>query len=118
MQNWILLKNELIKRTDQEAVERSLKAPMKNTLKTLVKVQNSATTTFSENALYGARMYVKVTVGDGLNACLVATYFASRIFKEIRLMTKRGTVLQTIIPAYTQAPLDEVFSTPYILTYL
>ena len=38
-------------------------------------------------------------------------YFSTRVLKSITLRTKRGTVLQTINPAYTISRIDEIYGT-------
>ena len=124
MQNWALMKNSLIKSIDSNSKESVLEMPLKNSLKTLVKISSFETSNtkdlYSKRVAFNiprsaydnlAQLYIKCTLSTGLVASTVETYFATKIFKSIILKTKKGTELQTISPEYSQARIDEVFDT-------
>ena len=125
MDSFSLMNNALINTIDDRAVQSTLSMPVRNSLKTMVKIDPFLTTTGSET-LYGKRilfdiprqydnlsqLYLKCTVSTGASASTVESYFSTKIFKYIRIKTKKGTVLQTITPEYTQERLDELYFSP------
>ncbi len=130
MEHWALIKNALIKKIDSVAIEPLVQKPLKNTLKTLVKITDQQT--LSTSVLYSkrtvftipkssynslAQLYIKVYLSNGSQASTVETYFATKVFKSIVLKSKRGTTIQTIFPEYTQARIDEKYNTE-LYTYL
>lgn len=122
------MKNALVKKIDREAVMRTMPKPVKNSLKTLVKIPVSKS--FGPGVIYSkritfdiprnydnlAQLYIKCTF-ECAAASLFETYFATKVFKEIIFKTKRGTVLQRIVPEYSQARVDEYYNTE-IYTHL
>lgn len=124
MQNFSQINNSLIKHIDSISKVDSLEPPLKNSLKTLVKITSSQI--LSTNTLYAKRMlfdipratydnlsqmYIKCYLSTGAVASTVESYFATKIFKSISLRTKRGTTLQKITPQYTHMRLDEICTT-------
>ena len=123
MESFALLKNNLIAKTDMNSKNTSLSRPLKNTLKTLVKIPISQV--FTTGGIYSkkfvvdiprqydnlSQLYIKCYLSTGSVASTVETSFASKIFKKIVLRTKKGTELQTITPEYSQARIDENFGT-------
>ena len=123
MQSFNLIQNELMSMIDNQSRSPEPESALKNTLKTLVK--RNVQTTYSTGQIYNkkvafdipreydnlSQLYLKVTLSTGSVACDVDSYFATKIFKEIQLRTKQGTVLQTLNPQYLSARLDEIYST-------
>ncbi len=129
MESFALIKNELIKNTDARSVVYGQPKPLKNTLKTLVKT--STKDSFTTNTLYSSKftmeiprsaydnlsqLYIKATLSTAVSgtptASTVETYLATKIFKQIRFRTKRGTILQYITPSYSSMRIDETINTP------
>ena len=121
MQSFSLIKNELIETIDKSAVDNYIDPkPLKNTLKTLVKIANSQV--LSSGSLYSKRMifdipksydnlaqlYIKATLSTGDVLATMETYFGAKLFKNVYLKTKKGTVLQNVFVEYTVARLDEL----------
>lgn len=129
MQSWALINNSLIKSIDKESEIRTLPKPLSNSLKTLVKISTSQT--FSSGSIYAkrlefdiprqydnlAQLYIKCYLSITAATSTVEPYLATKIFKEINFKTKRGTVLQRIVPAYSKARVDEYTDTE-IYTHL
>jgi len=123
MDKFILLRNALISSIDQKSVEPVPNKPMKNTLKTFV---NFGTVNRVTPNIYGkvftidipktydnlAELYIKSTLATDSVSSTVESMFGTRVFSKIVLRTKKGTVLQTVIPQYTQARIAEINDTP------
>jgi hypothetical protein len=121
MQSFSLIKNALMQEIDSNAVEIQPPKPLKNTLKTLVKISNPKN--FSTGVLYNKRftfdipkeydnlsqLYIKATLSTNSTASTVETYLAAKLLREINLRTKQGTILQTILPFYTHMRIDEIY---------
>ena len=129
METFNLLDNRLISSIDNASKPRSLRDPMKNSFKTLVKATDYIN--YNRNQVYNNRysilipkqysslsqLYIKLTVSNGLQASTVESYFATKVFKYIRLRTKNGLTLQTFTPRYLQARIDQLYNPP-IYQYL
>lgn len=124
MQSFSQIKNPLINHIDSISKPDEIEKPLKNTLKTLVKISNSQR--LSTNSLYSSRLlfdlprgtydnlaqlYIKCYLSTGNVASTVESYFATKVFKSISLRTKKGTTIQKLTPQYTQMRLDEIYGT-------
>lgn len=111
--------NTLIKNIDAMSVDPQVEKPQKNTLKTFVKLGEITRTTGS---IYNQKMsfelkreydnlsmlFIKNTLANGGNADTPSNMFGTKIYKKIRLSTRRGTVLQEITPTYTQLRIGQL----------
>lgn len=115
------LDNAYIRKVDSMAKERALESPLKNTLKTIVKISDFQVLDTAPGAIYNkkftmdiprsydnlAQLYIKCYLGTGLDFATYDTDIGTKIFKKIVLQTSKGTVLQTITPEYIQMRIDE-----------
>jgi hypothetical protein len=120
MQSFALIKNALMSEIDRKSQEVKPPVPMKNTLKTLIKIPSVKIFTSSiYNKKFAfdipreydnlSQLYIKCTLSTGSVASTVETYLATRILSNISLQTKQGTVLQKITPAYSHMRIDEIY---------
>jgi len=119
MEVFNLLNNTLIKKIDATAVDPVMPKPLKNTLKTFVKL---GTITRTTGSIYNQKLsipigreydglsmlYIKNTVANGGNADTPSNMFGTKIYKKIRLTTRRGTTLQEITPTYSQLRIGQL----------
>lgn len=122
MERWNLMLNEAIKEVDKRSQPaRSKKADLSNSLKTVKKVFPRPI----DNQIYGQRLrfdiptqydnladiFIKITLSSAGNAA-PRTELATRVFKQIQIRTKKGTLLQDLRPLYSLTRVDEITKTP------
>ncbi len=125
MESFNNLNNEFIKSIDSTAINNyPLEKSLKNTLKTIVK--SSDFIHIGTNTIYNkkmvidisrsydnlAQMFIKVVLSTGNVASTVQPGLGFKIFKSIKLMTKKGTTLQYLTPEYQLMRCDEMNGTP------
>ncbi len=120
MEVFTRMDNSLIKKIDSISIDHEIKKPMKNSLKTFVKLGTSKT--FTSGDTYNKKvtieigrsydnlsmLFIKSYMSNGRVADVVEPLLGTRIFKKIRLSTRRGTNLQTLVPEYLQARIAEL----------
>jgi hypothetical protein len=122
MQNFQLMKNDLIAAIDKFAVkDRVPLYDLQNTLKTVKKVKPvpsdrsiyNSKMTFSIPRQYNnlAQAFIKCTLTT-VGAALPKSELGTRIFKQIVLQTRNGTILQDIRPLYSLTRIDELTDSP------
>lgn len=115
MESFSLINNPLIASIDTSAkTEITLDNNLKNTLKTLVKINPSVF--YNSNEIYNksfsfdiprtynelSQLYIKCFLSTNEEVAVVSTtFFSTKIFKKIVIRTKQGITLQTINPTYT-----------------
>ena len=116
MESFASINNALIASIDSSAkTEITLDSPLKNTLKTLVKIVPSAF--YNSNEIYNksfsfdiprtynelSQLYIKcyLSTNSAVAALIDEPFFSTKIFKKISIRTKQGVTLQTITPSYT-----------------
>jgi len=122
MEVYSRMKSKLIESIDAQAEDRSLSKPMKNTLKTLIKIGEYTKTSGVYNYEHSfdiprsydnlAQLYIKLTLSTGNVDITEASMFATKIFKKIILRTKRQTTLQMLTTEYIQARIGELDGSP------